>query len=303
MIFVLLAACQPDESKPEGEAPYEPAPYLIEEEDPPEPAFSAEALGDAIDQGLQKALTITGEPIFPVYHEVMATADDTCPAYYAYGENVYWYDYCYSEQGSLFNGYSFYVDYEAYEPGDGLTYWGGQLYGVAQVTTESGETFEAGGTAANVYAESADYQVWQSIVQGGFNWTGESDADWLDDGLAPNLYLVAYYVPEVDGRAFALEGGVSGIEGELDTVVFDNILLYDEKVGGACPEEPSGTVSVRDADGEWYDVLFDGEGEYGQGLESPDLCDGCGDAYFRGQSVGSVCIDWTWLNAWEGAPW
>lgn len=302
MILSLLIACQPDEPVPEGEEPYEPVPYLVEEEDPPEPSFSAEALSDAIDQGLQRAIGITGVPIFPAYEAVMATADEACPTYYAYGSNVYWYDYCWSEQGTLFNGYSFHLVYDQYDGGDGLIYTGDQLYGIAQVTTADGEVFEAGGTAYDLYAESADYQVYYSVVQGGFSWTGAGDS-WLAEGLAPNLYMVAYYVPAMDGRAFSLEGGVAGLEGDFDTVVFDGLVLYDEKVGGACPIEPAGMVSVRDPEGQWYDVLFDGEAEYGQGVLDPDACDGCGEAWYRGVSVGQVCAEWSWLNEWEGAPW
>ena len=61
-------------------------------------------------------------------------------------------------------------------------------------------------------------------------------------------------------------------------------------------------MSVRDLDGDWYDVVFDGPTDWGADSD-PDLCDGCGEAYFRGEDVGAVCPDFSGLNGWEGTPW
>lgn len=306
MIFLLLAACgtSADDSGAAADAPYEPAPYLVEEEDPPEPSFDADALADAIDQGLVAALAIQAEPVFAPYAQVMTAADAACPSYYEADGNVYWYDVCTSDAGTSFNGYSFYYLYDQYDGGDGILYDGQAISGVATVTEPDGHVFEAGGTAYHLSGENADYLIWYSIVQGGFSWDGEgSEGTWLAGGLAPTMAMTAYYVKAMDGRAFMVEGGVSGLAGDFDTVVLDGIVVWSDNVGAACPEEPGGSVSVRGADGGWYDVLFDGEQEYGEGLPDPDACDGCGQAYFRGAPLGEVCVDFTWLAEWEVSPW
>jgi hypothetical protein len=99
-----------------------------------------------------------------------------------------------------------------------------------------------------------------------------------------------------------VDGGVSGFDGEIGAVVFDAVLLVDAGWGGACPSEPGGVISVRDVQGGWYDILLDGPAEWG-GTSDPDLCDGCGEAFYRGESIGSVCADFPALLGWEGTPW
>ena len=99
-----------------------------------------------------------------------------------------------------------------------------------------------------------------------------------------------------------VDGGLSGLGGDLDTVVFDAVTIFDESLGSTCPTEPGGVVSVRDVSGDWYDVVFDGPTEYGDESD-PDLCDGCGAAYYRGEYLGQVCSDFTGMLDWEGTPW
>lgn len=48
---------------------------------------------------------------------------------------------------------------------------------------------------------------------------------------------------------------------------------------GACTAEPSGLWSLRDADGRWYDVVFDA------------VCDGCGVVSSAGLEPATVCLD------------
>lgn len=287
------------------EDPYEPAPYIIDDEAPPAPSFSAEEVSAAIGDALAMLPEITGVPVFPAYFAAMEGQTAGCPDYYEFDGNVYWYDYCTSDEGTSFEGYSFYYAYDGYEQ-DGLVYDGDVLSGVARVQNAEGHLFEAGGTAGAIHAVAQDgtYEYYQSVVQGSFGYDGpEARGTWLEDYLAPDVTQLVYNVPSTGGRAFVLDGGVADLPGAFPVVVFDNVLLVNAAAGGACPQEPGGVISVRDTDGNWYDVLLDGESEFGGGIDDRGLCDGCGTAWFRGEQVGSVCADFAALNEWEGAPW
>lgn len=310
-LTLLLAACAPAKTTPGGDTEgtedtaVTPAPYIVEEEDPPQADFSAEQITAAILNAMTAAKGIHAAPVFDAYQAVMDGQDGGCPNYYEQDGNEYWYDYCTSDAGVTYNGYSFYYAYDNYDVGDGLIYNGGALYGVAQVTDAAGHTFEAGGSAVEVVADAADgsYRMWQSQVQGSFAWDGPGgEGTWLAEGLAPDLIMYAYYLPAYEGHAFFLDGAVSGLGGDFDVVVFDSATIFDANAGGGCSIEPSGVVSVRDGEGNWYDVLFDGPVEWGGDFDAA-ACDGCGSAWFRGEEVGQACLDFSALTDWGTAPW
>ena len=305
-----LYSCKADDSKVGADpvdtgADASPAPYIVEEDDPPVANFSADQITAAILDAMTAAKGIHAAPVLDAYNTVMDGQDNACPNYYEQDGNEYWYDYCTSNAGVTYNGYSFYYAYDNYNGGDGMIYNGGALYGVAQVTDAQGHTFEAGGSAVEVIADATDgsYRVWQSQVQGSFSYDGASaGGTWLAEDLAPDLVMYAYYLPTYDGHAFFVDGAVSGLGGDFDVVVFDNASIFDQNSGGGCGLEPSGLVSVRDNDGNWYDVMFDGPAEYG-GEYDAAACDGCGSAWFRGEEVGQVCLDFSALTDWGSAPW
>lgn len=305
MMFLLLA-CTPNEGDTGKLAPYEPAPYIVPEVDPPTASFSVEDLEASMAEALSMAQGLTGAAVFPSYFAVMEGADPDCPNYYEQDGNIYWYDSCTSTQGSAFNGYSFYYHYDHYVQGDEV-HTGDALAGVAQVWDADGNLFLAGGTAYDLLVEGDGYQYWYSIAQGAFSYDGpEGLGTWLEDGLSPDMIQYAYHLPASDARGYVMQGTVSGISGAFNAAVFDGIYMFDEGLaayaGGNCSAEPGGVVSMRDGDGNWYDILFDGYSD--SRPRTPEgMCDGCGEAYFRGDDVGTVCVDFTGLNAWEGAPW
>ena len=305
-LFVLLPlACRPDGAEPDA-APYEAVPYEPNVGEPGQtPVFDAEAMGEAIAAALEAARGITGAPVFAAYNAVMSSAEEGCPNYYATDGNVYWYDRCTTSTGSTFSGYSFYYNYANYDGGDGNIYNGQQLYGVAQMWDAEGHELDLGGSAANVVltAVNGSYTYWYSVAQGSFSWDGTgTEGSWVTPGMAPDLVLNAMKYPEYDGHMFYMNGGVSGLPGDYSSVVFDALTLYDAGIGGACPEEPGGTISVRDANGYWFDLFLDGQ------LTTEDevsgaACDGCADAWYQGKNLGPVCLDYSVLTAWEDAPW
>lgn len=300
LALVLLTGCPAEDAEsPAGTS--DPVPYVYEEEDPPVADLSAADLEGSIEAAIDLALSLNATPVFPAYAVAMAAAETGCPSYYESEGNVYWYDQCTTSAGASFAGYSFYQLYDQYDAGDGAVYDGEAVYGVAQVRTADGHTFEAGGSAYALVATAETYTYHASVIAGSFAWDGpEAAGTWLGDGVAPDVTLVAY-VTEY-GDLVQIDGGLSGMGGQLDTVVFDMLTLYEAGLGSTCPTEPGGVVSVRDSAGNWYDVVFDGPTEYG-GASDPDLCDGCGAAYFRGEPLGEVCVDFTTLLDWEVSPW
>jgi hypothetical protein len=307
MLPLLFFACtQPEGDSAEAVA-YEPAPYIVPEEDPPEAEFSAGDVEAAIGEAVALGLGLRGADVFPSYFAAMAGADENCPNYYEQDGNVYWYDVCTSSAGTQYNGYSFYYRYDATDVGYGQLYTGDAISGVAQVADAQGHLFEAGGTAYDVRIDGDGYVYWYSIAQGAFSYDGpEAEGTWLQSGMSPDMTQIAYWYPDAGAKGYVLQGSVSGLTSGFSSAVFDDVTVLDPTMasyaGGNCPEEPGGVVSLRDADGNWYDVVFDGYTDTNP-LTPAAQCDGCGEAYFRGEALGSVCVDFTGLNGWEGAPW
>jgi hypothetical protein len=301
-ILVLLAAggCAPDTPAPVEDE--EPAPYIFPEEDAPVPTLAAADLEDAVASAVATVLDLDAAPIFPAYAAAMAGSDTGCPYYYDYQGSAYWYDQCTADGGASYSGYSFYQLYQDYDDGAGNLYNGESIYGVARIDTADGHTFEAGGSAQLLVATASTYTYYSSVIAGSFAWDGpEADGTWMAEGLSPDVTMVGYVVPAY-GNYMQVDGGVSGLGGDLDTVVFDAVTIFEESLGSTCPTEPGGVISVRDADGNWYDVVFDGPADYGE-VSDPALCDGCGSAWFRGEPLGEVCADFSALLDWEGSPW
>jgi hypothetical protein len=96
-----------------------------------------------------------------------------------------------------------------------------------------------------------------------------------------------------------VNGGVSNLGGSVDTVSFDDLSLNGY---WTCNLEPSGSISIRDDAGYWYDVFFDVDNETGAAPEG--LCDGCGDVWYRGVRVTQACADFSPWFAWKrGGAW
>ncbi len=301
-LLLLATGCGPADPEVTGEPAIEPAPYIYEEDAPPVAELTAAELEGAIEGAVALSLTLNAGPIFPAYEAAMAGAEDACPAWYDYQGSQYWYDTCTATTGAHYSGYSFFQSYVDYDAGDGNLYNGNSVYGVARIVTPDGYTYEAGGSATNLVATGPGYVYFSSQVAGAFAWDGpEAAGTWLETGVSPDITLLGYVVADA-GNYVMIDGGLSGLGGELDTVVFDAVVLYDAGLGSPCPTEPGGVVSVRDPGGSWYDVVFDGPSDYGVEADA-DLCDGCGAAFFRGEPLGEVCVDFTTLLDWEVSPW
>lgn len=302
--LVVWVACTPSETPPAPAA--DPLAYAPGLDAPPDaPAFDADAMAVAIADAVDAARHIQGGPVFDAYLAVMAEADGACPDYYALDGNLYWYDQCTTAAGARFSGYSFYTHYVDYQPGDGNIYNGQQLYGVAQVWDAAGHELDLGGSATEVVLTPPDgsYAYWYSVAQGSFAWDGAgTEGTWVTPGMAPDIVLTAIDYPPANGHMFRITGGLGDLAGPYDAVVFDDLTLIDAGLGGACPEEPGGAISVRGTDGYWYDLYFDGQVETEDAVDGA-ACDGCADVWYQGRNLGPLCVDLGALTDWEDAPW
>ncbi len=261
------------------------------------------ALEDAADQ----VLLVDPNLWIDAYQEAMAWEDYYCPYHYEdylelYGYD-YWYGGCQTEDGGSYDGYAYGYQYtEPVESGQ-YTYWTyGWLSGELGIEHPDGAGLDLAG-----YFYANDYQVgpnryYYNQIDGSIRWLGEGfEGTWIAAGLSANLIVSGGY-NEDTGTYLNLSGGLSGYDGESTAVWFDGVLMAQESRGNDCEIEPSGTISVRQDNGTWVDVLFDGAPYLG-GEVFPAACDGCGEAWVDGAARGTVCPDLSVLTSWTKRPW
>ena len=117
------------------------------------------------------------------------------------------------------------------------------------------------------------------------------DLMWEALGWRPDLTLIDLKVNDTALHHRQVIGSVGGVSLGIATAFeFSEFLLAHEALGASCEIEPSGTVGVRDGSGRWIDVIFDGSNVPGE--EVPvELCDGCGEAFYGDESLGTVCAE------------
>jgi hypothetical protein len=124
----------------------------------------------------------------------------------------------------------------------------------------------------------------------------------LDGSVSAQGYMYSY--ADADTKVLGGEGAWSGAAlGDARAFSFAGVAVYSV----VCTAEPSGTLSVRDAEGFWHDIVFDGitvvdyEPTFVEGL-----CDGCGSYLAAGAPAGEACVAASELAAvldWEDYAW
>jgi len=312
LVLILLTACRtntgenpdvtPDPTPPEEENPSE---YIFEEESP-ELALSIGAIEEAIEETVEILQRLDPIAVHEAYEEAKQAADENCPILNDAYDYDFWSESCETEAGASFTGqvaYWRYQDYqdEYYDIAEDAYY-----NGDAKVTTADGDIFVGSGYSRRESKKDLNgdnrYQWWQAW--GEFSWSGPSaDGSWISDDYTVDFSMWSgnYYAQNY-ATYTSFNGGVSGLKGEINTLLMRDIMIYGEELGSECDLEPYGTVSVRDNSGNWVDVVFDGPAYWGAWAFQPH-CDGCGMAYFRGEELGPVCTDFSTFMNFERFPW
>jgi len=280
----------------------EPAPYIVDEEEAPDVEVDLDDVGTTLQLVLDTALSLNALPVEASYDKAMEGQGSQCPYYYTTPQGTYWFDNCTAETGSEFNGYVFaYGESDVPDPYSGgtMSYWSAS--GAATVVDPAGNLLEVGGTAYHTTTTSTGLVSFTSVVAGTFAWGGaEATGTWLEEELDPDFILYGYKTTgQFPGRLMYLDGGFSGISDGW-AVAFDENAIAEVALGSTCPDELSGTVGIRTPEGQWVDIVFDGDLYAAVDAEA---CDGCGVAFVQGEVVGEVCVDATVVLDWEETPW
>lgn len=295
-----------DSAAPVAEDPVEYT-YVDDEEDQGDPLLSLAELEQGVADGLGVHMLLDPRPFHQVYEGIRAHGDAGCPYYYdyyyeTYGQH-YWYDTCTTDDGTRFSGNGRSYSYSDYVSGDYTYDFLHYFYGSAKLTTPQGDTLTASGYShAYQGLHTNGYTYTYQNMSGDYRWDGpEADGTWLSSDLSLDIYMSISEHPTA-GKYVSLSSSLSGAQGPVNAMVMDGVVLYDEGRGSACPIEPSGTISLRDADGDWYDLDFHGPRAGATTVFPPD-CDGCGEVWWRGQYLGDVCPDFALIMGWEEVPW
>lgn len=293
-----------------------PSDYIYED-DEVEALLSPEQVQQGITDGIVAMLSVDPDLMHDTYNTIIdesrsaaLAGEADCPYYYedyyTYYGYYYWYDSCTAEDDLTYSGYGYSYDYEPYET-SGYRYSDvSYLYGNLALTTPEGATFEGSGYSYHQeYGYSTNYYAVYAYVYGNWAYDGEdAEGNWLTQNLGVNTYVSAsaYSDMGVPYSQMTMTGSVSGLSGDVNTIVMTDTFIYTEAYGSDCDLEPSGLISVRDSQGEWYDVEFQGPPYMGASVFPTD-CDGCGQIWFRGEYLGEACPDFSRMTDWEVRPW
>jgi len=289
-LLVVVAGCAgsaPSDGSPADPAGPPPSVYVFDPTTTPVPTASLDDIRGALQDALDRTMTIDVAPVEAAYDQAMFGSTSQCPYVYASPQGSYWYDSCTADDGTRFDGYVFAYSGTAvpdpYNPGMLDDYW--YAYGGATVVDADQHQLELAGNAVAYKVYSDDFAYYLTQINGTFSWNGpQAKGTWLEDGLDPDLTLTTQVVPSIGAASVLLDGGFGGLSGGW-AVAYDHNAVADASIGGLCPDELSGTVGVRAPDGTWYDIQFQGWDGLDPSYDA-SACDGCGDVYYQGESIG-----------------
>jgi len=298
--------------------PDAPTPWIFEDDAaPPTPTLDAEALRAALATAIDAALEIAPETIKDLYDLVrprpaMGTGDQAgCPFIltYDYGtaQAYYWQGECTAPDGTMYTGYGYASWYDDFVAEGGAVLDGFDYYLAGRVEAADGTWVEGAGQLTSYGGGNADLDLFARAIDGTFGAGGPRApaSPWLDGTRRPSLSVSGWTYKPTGGTSLTLSGGLGGLDfpGGITAVSLDELMVRTLTAGAACQAEPGGSASVRGPDGSWYDILFDGPTEDEPGATPRELCDGCGETWYRGIAVAPTCVDTGPLVSWQGRPW
>lgn len=291
----------PEETDEEIVAPSD-SPYLADDDGLDTPELSA-GLVTGVENTLAALPLVTADVVMLSYLEATEDQEPGCPTwYYDEAGTPYWYGSCTTTAGSAYEGYGQLSSLDGVY--DGYNTWTGlQYYGVNTVVTPAGEAFTSSGGAAWATALTDDGSIaLYNAVQGDFGWEGPAaDGSWMRGDAEGEFNWYSARQEATPGGTVSINGRLSIGDPDVQTVVFE-LMAIDPRWGASCGDEPSGSLSVLTAEGDWIDVFF--EGSTWEQLEvEPALCDGCGQAWYKGAPAGELCLTFPDLADPEHWPW
>jgi hypothetical protein len=284
-----------------------PSEYEYEGEQGSEPVYDPEFVEQALADFYAAAMSLNPHPAVQGYEAVMQDADPSCPSWYEVDGNSFWYASCTARSGATYDGYGFYYLYQDVDLfGDGSVWDYISLSGAATMSDAAGSTFHLGGAAAYGEGVSADgsADLWVSQIVGSISWDGPSaEGTWMEQGVQPSLLLYGVSYDAGFGNTVGykyIDGTAAWVSDDASAIDASAMYIADEGIGWPCAAEPSGTFSVRDPDGVWWDVIFDVDVET---FALDGECDGCGAVFKGTELVGEVCGDASVLMENGGKPW
>ncbi len=288
----------------------------VHESDTPAVKLSLEEIEMAVEDAILLVRWIDPAKLHDAYDNSESYGDESCPSYdeeyFEERGQYHWRDACTVGAGGSFSGYAYSYYYGDYITDNGAYDYDGHAYlrGSARVIDGRGNTLIAAGSSS--YWERTHYQHGDRTFSLSMSGNFRSDdpahyGTWLAEDLNVSLsYSGTQYAHRADriGGGFyaSWNASVSGIVGEINSVQLNDIFMYSEDEGSMCELEPSGSISIRDSEGNWYQTEFDGPKYQGAAAFPPD-CDSCGRVFWRGELLGEICPDFGLLVDWEERPW
>jgi hypothetical protein len=301
---------EPEEEEPPEKEVDDPSDYVNETEDI-EALLSLAQIEHGVETAIAEVQSIDPEPLHQLYEDLQTDGDASCPNYdedytIDYPDRLYWRDACTVSAGASFSGYVYSYDFGAYIDASETYDYRGYAYfnGSSKIIDWQGNSFIGSGYSSYYERDhiAGEYTSYYNSVTGNFRTDDPAYADtWLARDLNISLSVAGHRYEE-GSTSLTYSASISGMEGDINAIRLDEVFLYSEDLGSMCELEPSGSISVRDEAGSWYEVEFDGPKYSGAGAFPPD-CDGCGRVYFRGELLGEVCPDFTLLQVIEERPW
>ena len=299
-----VGGTDPGDTEPDWDVEL-PGDYEYEDEQGADGEFDQAGVEAALSDFVDTILTISPEPALSGYEAVLEDGDVSCPSWYEQDGNIFWYASCEASSGASYDGYGFYNIYEDDTTvfGDGRAWDVVYVSGAATMSDAAGHTFHIGGDIyqGTGYGLNGDTSTsFVAAVYGSLAWDGDSaEGTWLDEGVAPSFFAYGITYPVGLGDATAnylsLDGTVGNLSAAATAVEFSDLLVVDEQFGYPCEQEMAGALAVRDADGVWWDVVFDVDPKT---WEMTGDCDGCGAVFKGTELVGEACVDSSTLLDW-----
>lgn len=209
---------------------------------------------------------------------------------------------CETADGARFDGFAQLTTYQNRResddepPATGFTIEAGGV----RMERPDGRFFEADGYADSrrLLAEAGEEDGGDAgghlYLQGSFLADPETAAgnDWLDGRLSGRLERGLYR--DEGGYYFEMSATMTLGEGPASALSVGRLRINS----WLCTDEPAGTLSIRERDGVWHDLVFDGFVEEEEEAEpSVGACDGCATWLVAGGSGTRVCDADGWIAA------